>query len=104
MLQSGLRIEEASELNERAYALAACGVPQLMDAPKLLPERFGPRSVYAASTPREYEAHFLRILREPEEARERALNALEDVFARHTVLHRAEAFLCDVADKVLGGP
>jgi hypothetical protein len=96
------QIEAAAELNERAYALAACGTPQLMDDPKLLGQRFGPKSVYSASTPREYEELFFRILRRPEEARERALNALEDVFAGHTIFHRAEAFLHDLMENVAG--
>ena len=41
------QIEDATELNERAYNLAASGVPQLMDNPALLPDRFGPKSVYS---------------------------------------------------------
>jgi hypothetical protein len=97
------QIEAASELNERAYNLAACGVPQLSDAPKLLPWRFRAESVFVGPTPAEYRAQFRRILARPDQAQERALNALEDVLQRHTIFHRAEAFLGQVADAVLGG-
>src|SRR5262249_24063464 len=41
------QIADPTELNERAYNLAASGVPQLMDNPALLPERFGPGCVYS---------------------------------------------------------
>lgn len=87
------QIDAACELNERAYNLAACGVPQLVDNPKLLPERFRSESVFAANSPTEYERLFFRILDRPDDARERALSALEDVYAGHTVFHRAESFL-----------
>jgi hypothetical protein len=97
------QLEAATELNERAYNLAASGTPQLTDAPKLLPERFTPDSLYVASTPREYRELFGRILARPEEARERALRALEQALTRHTVFHRADAFLHDLTDNVLGG-
>ncbi|NJB69181.1 hypothetical protein GGQ74_002878 [Desulfobaculum xiamenense] len=81
-----------TELNERTYILAACGVPQLVDAPALLHSRFDPNTLYVATSPAEYEAMFNRILKRPEEARERALNAMRNVFARHTTLHRALDF------------
>jgi hypothetical protein len=87
------QIDDATELNERAYNLAACGVPQLTDAPKLLLERFRPQSVFFGATPTEYHEQFLRILICADEARERAINALEDVFTRHTVFHRVESFV-----------
>lgn len=37
--------EWANELNERTYILAASGIPQLTDKPKLLPERFSNRAL-----------------------------------------------------------
>ncbi len=87
------QIREATELNERAYNLAACGTPQLMDNPALLPARFDSRSVYTATTPTEYASLFRHILAHPEEAAERAANALDDVLTRHTVFHRADRLL-----------
>lgn len=84
------QIREACELNERAYNLAACGVPQVVDAPPLLTDRFRPGSVYAAATPAEYAAQFRRALADPAEAAGRAADALDDVLAGHTVFHRAD--------------
>jgi hypothetical protein len=96
------QLDDASELNERTYNLAACGVPQLIDVPRLLPERFRAESVFVGATPAEYAEQYLRILNEPEEARQRALRALEDVLARHTIFHRAEAFVAELHDLIEG--
>ena len=84
------QIEDVTELNERAYNLAASGVPQLMDNPALLPDRFGPKSVYSAATPDEYYRLFRHMLAHPNEAAERAANAMDEVLGRHTVFHRAD--------------
>jgi hypothetical protein len=94
------QLNDATELNERAYNLAACGVPQLTDAPKLLFERFHPGSVWVGNIPAEYRDQYFRILSRPDEARERALGGLEDVLTQHTIFHRAERFLEDLADKM----
>jgi spore maturation protein CgeB len=96
------QIDAPSELNERAYNLAAAGVPQLMDFPKLLPQRLGENSVYAARSPQEYLQMFHRILANPEEALDRASMAMEQVLSRHTVFHRAEAFIDELSHAVLG--
>jgi hypothetical protein len=95
------QIAASSELNERTYNLAAAGVPQLVDNPPLLPERFTPDCFYVASSSAEYAALFRRLLERPEEARARALSALEQVFARHTIFHRVEAFVGELTDRVL---
>lgn len=97
-LHVAFQLEDATELNERAYNLAACGVPQLIDAPKLLPERFRPESLFLGRTPTEYADQFRYILKEPESARDRARNALEDVLTRHTVFHRADYLLEQITD------
>lgn len=87
------QLEWAGELNERLYNLAACGVPQLVDAPKLLDQRFSPDSFFVGRTPEEYHFLFIRILNDREEAERRALQAQREVFARHTIFHRLEQFL-----------
>ena len=87
------QIEWASELNERTYNLAACGVPQLIDAPKLLSAKFEPDSFFAAETPSEYMSLFNEILKDPEEAQRRALQAQREVFESHTIFHRAQGFI-----------
>ena len=94
------QISEPTELNERAYNLAASGVPQLMDYPALLPARFSENAVFAARTPREYAELFYRVLSNPAEAEDRAALALEEVMARHTVVHRADALLEFIRDRV----
>jgi hypothetical protein len=92
------QLDDASELNERAYNLAACGVPQLTDAPRLLPEQFRAGSLFVGATPAEYAEQYRRILNRPDEAQERALAALEDVLGRHTIFHRAESFVGQLDD------
>jgi hypothetical protein len=87
------QIDWPSELNERAYNLAACGVPQLIDEPKLLASRFSADSFFVARTPGEYKDLFARALGDPKEGERRALQAQREVFAQHTVFHRTETFV-----------
>lgn len=86
-------IEWASELNERTYILAACGVPQLIDNPKLLSQRFSSGAVFVASSPKEYEELFQYLIRNGDVAAERAELALHEVYQRHTTFHRAQQFI-----------
>lgn len=90
------QLQSACELTERTYILAACGVPQLVDNPKLLPLRFSPDSMFIASSPGEYTRMFREILASPHEARRRTLTAQSEVFARHTTFHRAEGFILEL--------
>jgi Glycosyl transferases group 1 len=98
------QIAWASELNERTYNLAACGVPQLIDEPKLLSDRFSRDSFFVAATPAEYRASFERILDDPDEAQRRALQAQREVFARQTIFQRAESFIEELARSELFYP
>lgn len=92
-LHVSFQIAAPTELNERAYNLAACGTPQLMDRPALLSARFRERSVYSCETPAEYHRVFENMLAEPEEARECGIRSMEDVYAQHTIFHRADALV-----------
>jgi len=83
----------ANELNERTYTLAACGVPQLIDNPKLLGARFSEGAMFQANSAKEYLDLFHHILASPEEAQAKATVALEEVYAKHTTFHRAEMFI-----------
>lgn len=83
----------ASELNERTYILAACGVPQLVDNAKLLPNRFSDESMFIATNSKEYEKLFEYMLNNPQECERRVLKALEEVYAKHTTFHRASSFV-----------
>jgi hypothetical protein len=86
------QIRWAGELNERTYMLAACGVPQLIDHPKILADYFSLDGFFVAENPAEYATLFKKILDDPAEAQKRALLAQREVFERHTSFHRAEAF------------
>lgn len=92
------QIEWACEVNERTYQLAACGVPQLIDHPRLVDRLFGRDAMYIADTPEQYTRLFRDILERPEQATERALLAQKEVFSRHTTFHRAEDFLRQLRD------
>jgi hypothetical protein len=83
----------ASELNERTYILAACGVPQIVDNAKLLPNRFSNETMFVATNPKEYEELFEFMLNNPKECEKRALKALEEVYEKHTTFHRASSFI-----------
>lgn len=87
-----IQARRTADLNERTYQLAACGVPQVVDAPGLLTERFSAEGLYVARSPRDYSAQHARLLADPAEAEARALTAQREVFVRHTTCHRAEAF------------
>jgi len=83
------QLQWSCELNERTYQLAACGVPQLIDHPKLLDSIFPQSSLFVANSPKEFNEAFNYILANPHEAQKRALLAQKIVFERHTWLHRA---------------
>lgn len=87
------QIEWACEVNERTYQLAACGVPQLVDHPKLIDKLFSPDALFVADTPIQYTRLFFEIMGQPELAQHRALLAQKEVFARHTTFHRADSFV-----------
>lgn len=89
-----------TEINERAYNLAACGVPQVTDRPAQLARQLGDDAVFAADTPEDFARQFDAALAQPNRAAEKALRALEQVMNRHTVLHRADALLTFIVDEI----
>lgn len=84
------------ELNERTYNLASAGIPQVIDSPLLLPQRFTDEMVFRADTPADYLKQFNVTLEDPCEARRRALNAHDHVLRHHTMFHRLSEFLADL--------
>lgn len=86
-------INWASELNERTYILAACGVPQLIDNPKLLSDRFSSNAMFQGESPAEYNDIFKMLIESPDVGEAKALIAIEEVFEKHTTFHRAEMFI-----------
>lgn len=87
------QLNNVYELNERTYQLAACGAPQLIDHPKLLDKTFSKEAVFIAENPKEYTELFLELVNNPALGEKAALLAQQEVFAKHTTFHRAEAFL-----------
>ena len=73
--------------------LAACGIPQLTDKPKLLLKKFSADSMFVADDPAQYFELFEYILANPEEADKRALKSQKQVFTFHTTFHRAKKFI-----------
>jgi len=95
------QIEWPCELNERTYMLAACGVPQLIDNPKLLVSRYGTDSMFMASNPKEYYDLYKHIIANPDIAVKKALVAQKMTFDKHTIFHRIESFITQL-DQVIG--
>lgn len=95
------QLNTASELNERTYILAMCGVPQIIDNPPLLESRFSKDSMFVASSPDNYFEVFQYLLNNPEEGEKRALLAQKEVYAKYTSFHRAEQFIADLEPIIL---
>ena len=90
------QLEWCTELNERTYILAACGIPQLVDNPKLLSKRFDKDCFYVAEDPIDYFEKFRFILQNPDDSEKRVLKAQKEVFTKYTIFHRAEGFLLNL--------
>jgi len=84
------QIRWASELNERTYMLAACGVPQVIDRPGLLQRRFSDDAMFVGDSPEEYRQMFEFALDDRGEATRRAMKAQSEVLEAHTIFHRAD--------------
>jgi spore maturation protein CgeB len=82
-----------SELNERTYALAACGTPQLVDRALLIDRYFSKDAFFVGETPKDYFELFQRMQADPKECQRRALIAQKEVFERHTTFQRCEGFI-----------
>lgn len=87
------QIDWACEVNERTFQLAACGVSQIIDHPKLLDKLFSKDAMYVADTPKQYSDYFKMAINNPETGLEKALIAQKEVFDRHTTFHRADSFM-----------
>ena len=94
------QIDWACELNERTYVLAACGVPQLVDNPKLLSQRFSSSAFFVATNPKEYMELFQYLINNPNVAAERSQVALREVYERHTTFHRAEGLVLQIRELI----
>lgn len=90
------QVDWANELNERTYILAACGIVQLVDEPKILPLRFSNKAFFVARNGAEYGDLFKYILDNPLEVQKRTKQALLEVYDKHTTFHRAENFILEL--------
>jgi spore maturation protein CgeB len=87
------QIDWACEVNERTFQLAVCGVPQVIDHPKLLDKLFSKNALFIADTPKQYSELFEMVINDPEIGKKRALTAQKEVFEKHTTFHRADSFM-----------
>lgn len=87
------QINWACEVNERTYQLAVCGVPQVIDHPRLLNKLFSKDALFIADTPKQYTEYIEMILNDPSIGLERALIAQQEAFEKHTTFHRADSFI-----------
>jgi len=92
------QIDWACEVNERTYQLAACGVPQVIDHPKLLDQLFSMDALFIAETPKQYTEYVETIINCPKTGQERALIAQIEVFDKHTTFHRADSFMQQIRE------
>ena len=82
------QIQRPNEINQRSYVLAACGVPQLTDTPKLLNYRIPSKFLFTASDPAEFKSQFEIALNDEILREEKRINACLHVYEQHTVFHR----------------
>lgn len=90
------------ELNERTYQLAASGIPQLVDNPKLITTYFNKDCCFIGETSEEYFELFEYILDNPDEGDKRSLKAVNQVFMNYTTFHRAESFVLQLEKDLTG--
>lgn len=86
-------IELVSEINERSYIIACCGLFQLTDKPKTLYKVFNVDAIVSADTPSEYLEKFEYFLHCPEERLPFVQKGLECIYEGHTVFHRMDKFV-----------
>ncbi len=87
------QIQWPCELNERTYQLAACGVPQLIDHPRLIDKLFSKNAFFVADSVTQYKKMFREIMADPQKAEHRALTAQREAFDQHNTFLRAHRFV-----------
>jgi spore maturation protein CgeB len=86
-------LDLCSEVNERTFILACCGMFQLCDAPKALRRFFPGIAVPSAENPSEYADMFSYFLKDPEKRLPYQLASLTAVYEGNTIFHRMTRFL-----------
>ena len=82
-----------TEINERTFILACCGVFQLCDSPQVLRRFFPKTAVVSADNPTEYAEKFAYYLKNPERRLSYQIESLKTVYNGHTIFHRMTTFL-----------
>ena len=95
-LHHGAQLSTPVDMNERTYNLAAAGVPQVVDSPMLMKERFSDEAFFCANSAGEFQELFELALKDRREATRRASLAHEEVLKNHTMFHRLAEFLVDL--------
>lgn len=90
-LHIDLQIEKPIELNERTYILSACGVPQVIDSPKLL--RFVYPGFEGAKTTYEYHNRFVELYDNPSSYNKIAIDLMRNTFSMHTSFNRTKSLI-----------
>lgn len=84
------------DLNERTYNLATVGIPQVIDSPRLLGQRFSDEMVFRGDSAASFQEQFEFALADRNEAQNRVLAAHRHVMENHTMFHRLTEFLTDL--------
>ncbi len=83
------------QLNERAYIIAAYGIPQVTDNAAIINSKF-PRIGLVANNANEFNDAMLTILNDNNLSHTLAINALLDTYKFHTTFDRCSTFLSDL--------
>jgi spore maturation protein CgeB len=86
-------LEKFSEINERAYILACCGLFQLTDRPQSLGRVFPSDAIVCADSPAEYKDKFEHYLRHPDERLPFIQRSLDCIYTKHTIFHRMDMLI-----------
>lgn len=86
-------MDQISEINERAYILACCGLFQITDRPQSLGRVFPADAIVSADTPAEYRDKFEYYLRHPVERMPFIQRSLECIYTKHTIFHRMDLLI-----------
>ncbi len=82
----------ANEINERAYQIASYGIPQIIDNPRILNEKFS-RIGLVAKSPKEFLSQIKYALNNLENLEDISKKAMIEVYEKHTTFHRVKEFI-----------
>jgi spore maturation protein CgeB len=89
------QIKLKRQLNERAYIIAAFGIPQVTDNAAIIPSEF-PRIGLIANSSFEFNDSIRMILNDKKLGYQLSMNAIEDVYKYHTTFHRCLKLVSDL--------